>query len=225
MVRKLKKLGVFNTLEGGILLAGVGMALLGIALMGYYAIVDVEMSKTLGLVFVAHTFGGRAAGIGLCILHGLNFYITIIYNFFLEVLIVFFCYSLFVLSITNHIKLRGVKLFALRLERKARKHKEKIANYGWIGLFFFVMAPLPVTGPVMGAIIGFLLKFKIWRNFSATLLGTFFAIVIWTFFFDFLEQHLSIIRYVFLTIVAIVALSYLQTIVQVIRGWIKGRAS
>ncbi len=225
MVHKFKKLGIFNTIEGKILLVGVGMSLLLVAVMGYYAIVDTEMSATLGLVFVAHTFGGRAAGIGLCILNELNFFVTIFYNFYLEVFIVFFTYSLFVLSITNHIKLRGVKPFALRLERKARTHKEKIANYGWIGLFLFVMAPLPVTGPVMGAIIGYLLKFKIWRNLSATFLGTLVAIVLWTFFFDFLDQYLDVVRYVFIGIVTIVVLSYLRTIVQVVRSWIQGKSS
>lgn len=201
------------------------MSLLLVVVIGYYAIVDTEMSTTLGLVFIAHTFGGRAAGIGLCILNGLNFFVTIFYNFYLEVFIVFFTYSLFVLSITNHIKLRGVKLFALRLERKARTHKGKIANYGWIGLFLFVMAPLPVTGPVIGAIIGYLLKFKIWRNFSATFLGTLAAIILWTFFFDFLDQHLNLVRYVFLGIVAVVVLSYLRTIIQLIRSWIQVRSS
>ena len=145
MVQKLIKLGIFSTVEGKIFLLGIGMSLLVVVAMVYYSFTDVETSKTLGLVFVAHTFGGRAAGIGLCIINELNFLVTILYNFFLEILIVFFCYSLFVLSITNHIKLRGVRLFALRLERKARVHKEKIANYGWIGLFVFVLMKCAFT--------------------------------------------------------------------------------
>jgi len=206
---------------GYILAVGIGMSLLSLALIGYSAMVEPAMSRVLALVFAAHTFGGRAAGISLCTLNGVSVFWTILYNFYLEVLIVCFTYSLFVLSISNHIKLRGVKLFALRLERKARKYKEKISKYGWIGLFLFVMTPLPVTGPVIGSIIGYLLKMKFVKNFSAILLGTLAAIVVWTLFFDFLEQHLHVIRYVIAGIIVIILLSYINTI----RNWLSEKIS
>jgi uncharacterized membrane protein YdjX (TVP38/TMEM64 family) len=105
-----------------------------------------------------------------------------------------------------------LRLFALRLERRARKHKEKIEKYGWIGLFLFVMTPLPVTGPVIGSIIGSLVKMKLLKNFSAVLLGTLGAIIAWTLFFDFLEEHLHVIRYVFIAMIVVVSLSYVSTI-------------
>lgn len=218
---KLKERGIYRTSEGIILLTGIVMALLCIAAIWYYAMVDVKMSKTLALVFAAHTFGGRAAGISLCTLNELNIFWTVFYNFYIEVLIVCFTYSLFVLSIGNYIKARGVKLFALRLERKARKHKEKIAKYGWLGLFLFVMTPLPVTGPVIGSIIGFLLKLRLIKNFSAVLLGTLAAIIVWTLFFDFLEQHLHLIRFVVMGIIVVILISYINTI----KNWFIERKS
>ena len=208
----MKKRTLYNSSEGQILIVGILMALLLVGTIGYYLITDPIMSRTLGLVFVAHTFGGRAAGIGLCIIAELNSLVTVLYNFYLEVLIVCWTYSLFVLSINNYIKFRGLRLYSLRLERKARRHKDKIANYGWIGLFLFVMVPFPATGPVIGSIIGYLLKFRLWRNFSATFLGTLSAIVIWFVFFDFLEQHLHMIRFVFGGIIVIAVLSYIGQI-------------
>ncbi len=207
---------IFQTSAGIILLVGIVMSVLSLAVIWYYAIYDMEISKALALVFAAHTFGGRAAGISLCILHEINVFWTVFYNFYLEVLIVCFTYALFVLSISNYIELRGLRLFSLRLERKARKHKEKIAKYGWIGLFVFVMTPLPVTGPVIGSIIGYLLKMKLLKNFSAVFLGTLAAIIIWTLFFDFLELHLHVIRYIIGGMIVIVLLSYLNNI----RTWI-----
>lgn len=210
--KKIEDEKIFRTNEGGILLAGIVMSLLCLGAITYYAFVDMEMSKTLVLVFLAHTFGGRAAGISLCVLNEMNMFLTIFYNFYLEVLIVCFTYSVFVLSISSYIKARWVKLYALRLERKARKHKEKIAKYGWIGLFLFVMTPLPVTGPVIGSIIGYLLRMRLAKNFSAILLGTFAAIVVWTLFFDFIEQHLHVIRYVIIGIIVVILLSYANTI-------------
>ncbi len=217
---KKRSLYIYKSPEWRIFLAGVFLSLLLVGLIGYYLITDPLLSRTLGLVFIAHTFGGRAAGIGLCIIDELNPLVSILYNFYIEVLIVCCSYSLFVLSTSNYIGWRGLRLFALRLERKARKHKDKIANYGWIGLFVFVMLPLPATGPVMGSIIGYLMKLNLWRNFSAVFLGTLSAIIIWFIFFDFLEQHLHIIRFVFIGIVAIVILSYISTISVTIKNWL-----
>lgn len=206
---QMKRRTVDNSIEWSILIASILMSLMFLGALVYYLITDPSLSKTLGLVFIAHTFGGRAAGIGLCIMAELAPWVTVLYNFFLEILIVCWVYSLFVLSINNYLKFRGLRLFSLRLERKARKHKDKIANYGWIGIFLFVMAPFPATGPVIGSIVGYLLKFPVWRNFSAALFGTLTAIVVWFFFFDFLEQNLHVIRFVFGGIIGVAVLSYL----------------
>lgn len=209
---KMKIYGLPRSPERTILLASIAMSFLLLGVIGYYLISNPMMSRTLALVFVAHAFGGRAAGVGLCLMDELNPFFTIFYNLFLEVLIVCWTYSLFVLSINNYLKLRALKFYALRLERKARKHKQKIANYGWLGIFFFVMLPLPATGPVIGSIVGYLLRLKVWYNLSAAFLGTFVAIIVWFLFFDILEQNLHIIRYIFFGIIVVAALSYLFTL-------------
>lgn len=207
-----KNTSVFHTAEWAIFCAGVAMSLLLIGAAWYFFDSRPEKVKTFGLVLVVHTFGGRAAGIGLCILNGVNHFWTIAYNFYLEVLIVCFTYSISVLSINNYIKLRVIRYYVLRLERKARKYRDKIERYGWLGLLLFVMTPLPVTGPVVGSIIGYLLKFRVSKNFSATFLGTLAAIVLWTLFFDLLEQHLNVIRAILAGIIVLVLLSYARDI-------------
>jgi len=212
-----KKNNLYKTSTWRILWVGIVMSVLLVCAIEYYRVIDFQKAQTLGLAFVAHALGGRAAGVGLCLMNGLGQTWTIMYNFYVEILIVFLVYSLFVLSVNNYVKLRSVKFMALKLERKARRHKDIIKRYGWIGLFFFVMIPLPVTGPVMGAIVGYLLKFRSWRIFSAVLLGTLTAIIIWTVFFDFLDRHLHIIQYVFIGIIIVAALSYIK----IIRNWVK----
>ena len=219
IVEKMKIPDLPRSTERSLLLASIVMSFLLLGVIGYYLLSNPGMSRTLILVFFAHTFGGRAAGIGLCLMDQLNPFFTILYNLFLEVLIVCWAYSLFVLSINNYIKFRIVKLYALRLERKARAHKRKIASYGWLGVFFFVMLPLPATGPVIGSIVGYLLKLKAWSNFSAALLGTFRPIVVWFLFFDILEQNLHVFRYVFFGIIAVAVLSYLLSL----REWFSQR--
>ena len=195
-----------------ILLLGLAMALFLAGAGLYFFKTDPEVVANLFLVLVAHSLGGRAAGIGLCIINGYSHTLTIVYNFYLEVLIVCFAFSVVMLSINNRIEFRALKYYSLLLERKARRHKEKIEKYGWLGIFFFVMLPLPMTGPVVGSIVGSLLKFRLIKNLSATFLGTFIAIAVWTLFFDFLEQHLKIIRYLLAAIIAFAFLSYAREI-------------
>lgn len=214
MVRK--KTNLHQASPWRILWAGIFMSVLLVGGIGYCSVVDSEKAQTLGLAFIAHAMGGRAAGVGLCLMNDLGQFWTVLYNFYLEILIVLLAYALFVLSVNNYIQLRSVRFMALKLERKARRHKDIIGRFGWIGLFFFVMLPLPVTGPVMGAIVGYLLKLRYWLQFSAVFLGTLMAIVLWTIFFDFLDRHLHIIQYVFVGIIIIAALSYMKTI----RDWI-----
>lgn len=202
----------YNTVEWWIFSLGLLLSILLLGAAWYLYRSDPEIVQVFSLVFAVHTIGGRAAGIGLCIINDINNLWTIVYNFYLEIIIVCFTYSISILSINNYIKLRAAKYYAIRLERKARKYKDRIEKYGWVGLFFFVMTPLPVTGPVIGSILGSLLKFKISKIFSATFTGTLTAIVLWTFFFDFLEEHLKMIRYILTAIIILVVFSYAREI-------------
>jgi len=144
---------LFKTVEGKLLLTGILLALALVAGIVFYFVTDFETAKTLVLVFIAHSIGGRAAGIGLCILQDFGTFSTIFYNFYLEILIVCFTYSIFVLSATQYLRVEWVIRIMENIAVKAYKNKQKIARFGWVGIFFFVMAPLPVTGPVVGSII------------------------------------------------------------------------
>jgi uncharacterized membrane protein len=209
---------LFYTIEGRILIAGLMLLFFLLSTICYYATIDIETAKTLGLALIAHTFGGRAAGIGLCIMNGFGPTVTIAYNFYLEALIVCFAYSIFILTSNNYIRVIWVANFMDRLGLKAMEQKEKVGSFGWIGLFVFVMLPLPVTGPVMGSVIGYLLRINLFKNFSATGTGTLTAIIIWFFCFDFLEQQFHVIQYVFAGIVFLVLLSHHKAIIKFLFG-------
>jgi uncharacterized membrane protein len=209
---------LFYTSEGRILFIGFALSLLLLIIIGYFATIDIETAKTLVLTFFAHTFGGRAAGIGLCIMNGFGPTVTILYNFYLEALIVCFTYSIFVLTTNNYIQVVWVQNFIERLSQKAIEKKEKIHSYGWIGLFIFVMLPLPVTGPVMGSVIGYMLGINLFKNFSAIGSGTLVAIIMWFFCFDFLEQRFHVIQYVFAGIVILALLSHHKAIIKLLFG-------
>jgi uncharacterized membrane protein len=183
-----------------------------ILLIGYFAFNDFRKAEILTAALITHSFGGRAAGVGLCIIAGFPPYLNILYNMYLEVMIVFLIYFIFVYSVTNHIKTPWVVAFTDNLRETAFKNKDNIEKYGWIGLFFFVMLPIPFTGPVMGSIIGFLLQMKVVKNFSAVFPGTLAAIVLWVLCFQFLDEHLHVIQYFLVVIIGIVLFMHFKTI-------------
>jgi uncharacterized membrane protein len=210
---------IYRTPEGRVLWAGVVMTLCLGALIVWYAVEDPGTAKTLTLAFFANAFGGRAAGVGLCTLNGIAIPWTILYNFYVEVIVVFFSYSLFILSINNVIRLTWIVNYAAKVMNQAAARKEMVERYGWIGVFLFVMIPLPMTGPVVGSIIGYLLRLDLWKNFSAVFLGTLAAIIAWVYCFDLLNAHLHLIQYIIIAIIAVVLFSYLREI----RDWFRKR--
>jgi len=205
-------LSLYQTGEGRVFLLGLLLTLVFIALVAYYLTIDMKAGQTLLLAFVAHTFGGRAAGIGLCIVFNFSTWVTIAYNLFLEILIVCYCYSLFVFSFKNYLNCKWLTIATKNAEKQALKHKDVVARYGWLGIFVFVMIPLPITGPAAGSIIAYFLNFSIKRNFAAVFSGTLASIIIWTCFFDYLEQHIAIFKYAVVAVIMVLFLSYFKTI-------------
>lgn len=210
--RSMNEQKLHQSTEGKVLLIGFCMAAGLVGLIVFFWFHNPDHGKNLALAFLAHTFGGRAAGVGLCIMAGLPRLWNMAYNFYLEILIVCITYSLFVFSINHRIQFRWAITFTRNMWEKARKHKDKVQKYGWIGLFLFVMIPLPVTGPVVGSIIGYMLRMNIWRNMSAVFLGTLTAIAAWVLSFEFLEAHLHMIQYFLAVIVVIVLFVHIKTI-------------
>ena len=205
-------IALYRSGEGRVLLAGMLFSLSFLLLTAYYLTIDIRTGQTLLLAFVAHTLGGRAAGIGLCIAFGFSSWVTIVYNMFLEVLIVCYCYSLFVLSFKNYLNCKWLTIASRNAEKQALKHKDVVSRYGWLGIFAFVMIPLPITGPAAGSIIAYFLKFSIKRNFAAVFSGTLASIVIWTYFFDYLDSHIASFKYVVIVGLLIVLIYYFKTL-------------
>lgn len=198
------------TIEGRVLVTGF----LFTAVFLIFVIIGIVQGKpeaeVVLVVFITHCLGSRAGGIGLCILNGFDPVTTIALNFYLEALIVCYTYATFALSTSGIFKAAWIKRSVEKLREKAEEKKEKIERWGWIGIFTFVMAPLPVTGPVMGTIIGYMLRMRLFSNFTAAGLGTLVAIVAWCYGFDFLEHRFAMLQYVFAAICIVIIIPYLK---------------
>jgi len=201
---------LLNTIEGRILVTGFLLTALFLVFVVIGIIQGTPGAKIAFLVFITHCVGSRAGGIGLCILNDLGPVTTIALNFYFECLIVCYTYASFVLSTSGIFKAAWIKTSMRTLKEKAEEKKNKIKRWGWIGIFVFVMAPLPVTGPVVGTIIGYMIRMRLFSNFSAAGLGTLTAIVAWYYGFDFLEDRFAMLQYVFVAICVVIILPYLK---------------
>jgi len=211
-------LRLISKLEAGRMLIA-SFILFGIqfAIIGYAFFKDAGLGRTFLGAFLANALGGRAAGVGLCIAFDINIYISIFYNFFVEIVIVCFSFAIFLFSFNNqYFKFRFLEKLIRTSEKNARKYEAVIAKYGVAGIFFFVMIPLPVTGPVVGSFIAYFLCLSLLKNFLTVFSGTFVAIVLWAIFFDSLIGHLSKIQ----GVLAVVLIGIIVYFFRNIRDWL-----
>lgn len=201
---------LLNTIEGRVLVTGFVLTALFFIFVIIGMVQGAPGAKVALAVLITHCVGSRAGGVGLCILNDVDPVTTIALNFYIECLIVCYTYASFVLSTSGIFKAAWIKRAMSKLKEKAEEKKEKIERWGWIGVFTFVMAPLPVTGPVVGTIIGYMLRMRLFSNFSAAGLGTLTAIVAWCYGFDVLEHRFAMLQYVFVAICVVVIIPYLK---------------
>lgn len=199
-----------------LLYASLALFLGFLGMAGYAFFKDPGLGRTLVGAFFANAFGGRAAGVGLCIAFDVNLLATILFNLFVEVLVVFFSFSFFLFSFNNtYFRFAFLEKAIRNSMRNAIKYEAAIARYGWIGIFVFVAVPLPVTGPVVGSFIAYFLNFSLKKNFMTVFSGTFVAIGMWGLFFEYLSEYITRIQGVLAVIVIVVVVYFLKHI----RNW------
>jgi uncharacterized membrane protein len=183
-------------IEVKILLIGLVLtAVTGIYFL-YLLYADPGLYRVLFSTAIVHLMGGRGLGIVTCLSAGISLFYTIAYNFFLEVVIVLIAYGIVVLVMRNIIQPKLFDKAVRQAELTAQSQKTKIKRYGAIGLFLFVMFPFFMTGPVIGAIIGYLLNYKVVNNFLIVFSGTLTSILIYALIgnniISFINQYIPI---------------------------------
>ncbi len=126
--------------------------------------------------------GEAKVGIPYGIAKGGNIYIIFLVCFLANVLV--FPLMLFFLNTVNTqlLKWRFYKEYAIKFAQKAKKGtKDKVKKYGFWGLMFFVMLPVPGTGVYAGTIAAFILKVEKNKAFWANCIGIFISsVIVWT---------------------------------------------
>lgn len=170
---------LFSSTEGRLL--GVGLTLAGLMLLafgiGWQLFPDSVLSYAAmtGLNLII----GRAAGMSFGYASGFGHALVIPLNMLVETIQVLVVYPLFALSWRQLIQLRALQPYVTRMYRAAESRGGAVQKFGIAGLFVFVFVPLWMTGPVVGAIIGFLIGLRPWVNLTVVLVSTYLAIGVW----------------------------------------------
>ncbi len=126
--------------------------------------------------------GEAKVGIPYGLVHDLNIYLVFVIGFASNVLV--FPLMMFFLERINVSLLRWklYKKAAIWVARRAKTGSgNKIQKYGFWGLIFFVMIPLPGTGVYAGSIATYIFKIEKQKAFWANTIGIFFSsVIVWT---------------------------------------------
>ncbi len=126
-------------------------------------------------------FGEAKVGLPYALLNGVNIYVAFVGCFVANVLV--FPIMNFFLDVINRYFARWYhyKKAALFVARRAKVGAGKNVNkYGFWGLIFFVLIPLPGTGVYAGAIAAYLFKFERKKAFMANTIGIFIScLIVW----------------------------------------------
>ena len=170
---------------------GVFMSVLTLGSVIWVYSFNASWGVTLITAFGLHFIGGRGPSVFLCLARELDPVSTLLFNFWVEVLVVFLVYPAIVLIMRDHVEVRLFKNAQRRAEEAALNNASRIKKYGLFGLFLFVMFPFAMTGPVVGAVIGYLLSYKRSLALFASFGGTFLALLIYVYFGEMLVSSVG----------------------------------
>lgn len=126
-------------------------------------------------------FGEAKVGIPYGIFQDLNIFwvllICVVGNILVFPIMMFFLENIN----RNLLRWHPYKKLALWIARRAKTGSgDKIKKYGFWGLIFFVMIPLPGTGVYAGSIAAYIFKIERKTAFAANAIGIFFSsLIVW----------------------------------------------
>lgn len=120
------------------------------------------------------------AGLSMGISAQMDTVALILFNFFIESIMVLILYPLFIqswnrLEIITHEPLHN---FFERSQKTVQKYQPTIKKYGVHGLILFVLSPVAMTGPVVGSFIGYIIGFSHRKTLTTILSATLIAIIL-----------------------------------------------
>lgn len=173
---------LFKGKEGNIFIFAIVLTFCLIVFIIISYQIDINFAnKITGIVFT-NILIGRVPALSFAYAADLSHLIVISINVITELILVCLIYPLFVLSFNGILKIELLEDFFDKIKEKKKKHKKAFDKYGTFGLFIFVFIPFWMTGPIVGAIIGFLIGLKHYSIIFIVSIATIIAISLWGIF-------------------------------------------
>ncbi len=138
-------------------------------------------NKITGIVFT-NILVGRVPALSFGYAAELSHFVVIFVNVITEMILVTLIYPLFVYSFKGMVKIKILEEFFTEIKEKRKNYQSYFDKYGKLGLFIFVFIPFWMTGPIVGAIIGFLIGIKHYTVIVVVFIATIISISLWGLF-------------------------------------------
>jgi uncharacterized membrane protein len=165
--------------EGAILLFGMSLFVGYVAFLIAVWLFSPHYYSALAGIMVSNAVLGRLVGLGVGFASDLGFFTNVFMMLF---------YPLFIMSWNRLLNFETLRRWADRLHGSAEHYRGRIHRYGVIGLFLFVLFPFWMTGPIVGAIIGYLMGLRHRVTLSVVIAGTFFATAGWAWMLKYVQD-------------------------------------
>ncbi|MEA3290602.1 MAG: small multi-drug export protein [Campylobacterota bacterium] len=197
---------IFNTKHGKILLLGISMVILLSIFIFVYYFIDPDFANKISAMVVTNIAVGRVPSLSLGYASGLSHLAVIFTNVYIEMVMVTLLYSAFVFSYNNIIKVNFLDTFFKKIHDYKEKYSVLFDKYGVLGLFIFVFIPFWMTGPIVGAIIGYLLGLRHFIVMSIVLIATVIAMTIWGLLLNELVVFMNMINSSFVWFILVIVI-------------------
>lgn len=197
---------IFKGKEGNIFIFSLFLTTLLIISILITYIFDAKSANKITALVVSNLFVGRVPSLSLGYASQLSHLTVIGVNIVTELILVTSLYPLFIFSFKGILKIKPLEDFFTQVQEKKKQHQEKFEKYGKVGLFIFVFIPFWMTGPIVGAIIGYLIGLKHYTIMLIVFIATTIAITLWGLFLNEIIEFLLAFdtRYVWIILLFIV---------------------
>ena len=174
-------------IEGVIFRLGCTLFIVQAIILIILWVVDLALAAQVIAVMTASTIGGRMASVLTGLEFGMHSVFLIVLLSVFNISWLFFFFPLIV-TFSHHMMMK-LKLVGKMLDstkKTAERQKERITKYSTWGLALFIWLPLPWTGSLVGAVVGFLMGLSIKRMTVIAVSSMFLSVVSWVFGFKYL---------------------------------------
>ena len=205
--------------EGAILLLGMSLVVGYVALLILVWLLFPHYYGALAGIMVSNAVLGRLVGLGVGFASDLGFFPNVFFNVYVESTLVLLFYPLFIMSWNRLLNFETLGRWAEQVHANAQRYHGKIHRYGVIGLFLFVLFPFWMTGPIVGAIIGYMMGLRHRVTLTVVIAGTFVATAIWAWLLKHVQDWAQTVdeRAPWLIVFAIIVVAVLGLVIRRLR--------